>query len=91
MARARKRVAKVAKPEVSRGLAFSEETYLTLQVLAEDLGRMTGRAVSASAALRSLLRWVGQQPRRWGQETLLPFAEEEVAKGVAWGRQKRKT
>jgi hypothetical protein len=89
MARTRRRAAKAEKPGTIRGLAFSEETYQTLQVLAEDLGRMTGRSVSASGALRALLRWVGRQPRRWGQETLLSFTEEEASGGVVWGRQKR--
>jgi hypothetical protein len=89
MARARKRAAKAVKPGTIRGLAFTPQTYETLQVLAEDLGRMTGRSISASGALRALLRWVGKQPRRWGQETLLPFAEEEAAGGILWGRQKQ--
>jgi hypothetical protein len=78
-------------PLQMRMFTVTQDDQATLDRLSKDLRDYSGRAVSASAVLRALVRFAGRQPYQWGLTELSPLIEQEMGAGVLWGKKKEGT
>jgi hypothetical protein len=85
MARSKKKLRK--QPLVTQSLTLTRQDVETLQYLSQDATDFIGRATGRSAIVRALVRYADQQHETWAREHLFPFIEEELSKGVMWGKQ----
>jgi hypothetical protein len=69
--------------------ALSQENEQTLVNVKQDATDALGRPISASAILRALLRYAGQQPAAWIAKQIHPLIEAEVEEGRLWGTQSK--
>src|SRR2546422_7906668 len=82
MARAKPKPKK--EPLVVRSFTLTPAMDKTLQCLSQDASDHTGWTVSTSAVVRSILRYVEQQPASWALSYLFPLVEREIQTGVVW-------
>lgn len=68
--------------------AHTPQTQAILKGLSQDATDYVGRTVSDSAIVRALLRYASLQERGWARMHIFPFAEEEIMKGMVWGKKK---
>ena len=76
-------------PLTPRTHSLTKDTNTILQRLSQDASDALGWTVGGSAIVRSLLRYVGQQPTSWVSATLHPLIEQEIANGTFWGSKKK--
>jgi len=86
MARAKKTPSK--QPLAIHSITLTPPDAETLQQLGQEATDYIGRTVSASAIVRVLVRYAGQQGEAWARERLFPFVEQELNAGVRWGKTK---
>jgi hypothetical protein len=72
-----------------RSHSLTPATEITLKRLSQDASDVLDRAVSDSAILRALLRYVEQQSLSWIRGQLYPHVKEEMNSGPTWGKIKR--
>jgi len=72
-----------------RSHSLTPATEATLKRLSQDASDVLDRAVSDSAVLRALLRYIEQQSLSWVRRQLYPYVKEEMEGGTTWGKTKR--
>jgi hypothetical protein len=84
MARTKKTLPK--QPLHVHSIVLTPPDAETLQQLSQEASDFTGYRISASAIVRALVRYAGQQGEAWARERLFPFVEQELNAGVRWGK-----
>lgn len=72
---------------IVRSIAFTPAALQALEALASRIATMTGRKTSVSAVVRSVLRYVDEQPD--AATILASLVEHEQANEVVWGKPPR--
>jgi hypothetical protein len=71
-----------------RSYALTSVADAALKRISEDATDVIGRAVSESAVIRAMLRYMNRYPFPWVRENLYPCIEEEMERGTTWGKTK---
>ena len=87
MAARKKRLPK--EPLVVRSCTLTPSLDKTVKQVAQEASDALGWTISTSAAVRSILRYVEQQPASWALSYIFPLIEKELSTGVIWGSKKK--
>jgi hypothetical protein len=84
MARTKKTLPK--QPLHIHSITLTPSDAETLEQLSQDASDFIGYRISASAIVRAVVRYAGQQGEAWAREQIFPFVEQELNAGVRWGK-----